>query len=522
MNENLNEIQTLKPFTKILMTIGELPTSYLMTMSYYEQVVWLCNYIGKNVIPALNNNAEATRELQLKYIELKNYVETYFDNLDIQTEINNKLDEMAESGELTDIIAQYLQLAGILAFNTLSDLANAENLSNGSFTKIYGKVTYNDGYGAFYKIRALINTDIIDGDNLVALVNYPTLVAEKMSDATINSILSNLSTININISDINTNKISAGGIYKGKNLVTFGDSWTDPDNVNSEYGHWVNRVAQATGMTAFNFGKGASSFLRPNNSIRMQVTRALEMTTQQKNNTSVIIIFSPDTDILENTTRNDWLTEVEDLLNTLHTNYPNAKIIFAGFTWRVNQLYSEYNEKMIDFLFALQRQCSYLPLEIIKYASYWLLGLTGYYKDQYHPNTSGYNIIAGHFLNAIYGGPDEIRDIYNVSSLFNYENSEDRRLIVDVFQDKVSIQFHTSFNQALTNYSDFINYFPTIAIPQPDIILPVMTAGGECVGTFRITGPERRAYLNIPSLPANTFIFVSGEYRAQANVPYSS
>ena len=204
MNENLNEIQTLKPFTKILMTIGELPTSYLMTMSYYEQMVWLCNYIGKNVIPALNNNAEATRELQLKYIELKNYVETYFDNLDIQEEINNKLDEMAESGELTDIIAQYLQLAGILAFNTLNDLSNAENLVNGSFTKIYGKLIYNDGYGAFYKIRTLINTDVIDGDNLVALTNYPTLVAEKMPDATINSILDSISDIEDDIEDINS------------------------------------------------------------------------------------------------------------------------------------------------------------------------------------------------------------------------------------------------------------------------------------------------------------------------------
>lgn len=179
----MNEIQTLKPFTKILMTIGELPTSYLMTMSYYEQVVWLCNYIGKHVIPALNNNAEATKELQLKYIELKNYVETYFDNLDIQTEINNKLDEMAESGELTDIIAQYLQLAGILAYNNISDLANAENLSNGSFAKTYGKITYNDGYGAFYKIREIINTDVIDGDELIALINYPNLVAEKIKDA---------------------------------------------------------------------------------------------------------------------------------------------------------------------------------------------------------------------------------------------------------------------------------------------------------------------------------------------------
>ena len=183
MNENLNEIQTLKPFTKILMTIGELPTSYLMSMSYYEQIVWLCNYIGKNVIPALNNNAEATRELQLKYIELKNYVETYFDNLDIQEEINNKLDEMAESGELTDIIAQYLQLAGVLAYNTTQEMKEAENLVNGSICRTLGDFSYNDNGGAYYKVRTITNDDVVDGYNIVALDVSDTLIAERINDS---------------------------------------------------------------------------------------------------------------------------------------------------------------------------------------------------------------------------------------------------------------------------------------------------------------------------------------------------
>ena len=53
--------------------------------------------------------------------ELEKYVDDYFADLDVQEEINNKLDEMAESGELTDIIAQYLDLAGVLAFDTIAD-----------------------------------------------------------------------------------------------------------------------------------------------------------------------------------------------------------------------------------------------------------------------------------------------------------------------------------------------------------------------------------------------------------------
>ena len=163
-------------------------------LTYYQLLCKVIAYVNK-----IGYNQElledANDELIDAFNTLENYVDNYFENLDVQEEINNKLDEMAESGQLTDIIAQYLQLAGILAYNTLDDLENAENLVAGSFTRIYGKVTYNDGYGAFYKIRALINTDVIDGDNLVALVNYPTLVAEKMPDATIDSILTDLSNL---------------------------------------------------------------------------------------------------------------------------------------------------------------------------------------------------------------------------------------------------------------------------------------------------------------------------------------
>lgn len=168
----MKTIKNLSPFKHLCMTIGNIPSSYMDSMSYYETLIWLCNYLQNTVIPTINENAEAVEELQILYTQLKNYVDTYFDNLDIQEEINNKLDEMAESGQLTDIIAQYLQLAGILAFNTLNDLKNAQNLSNGSFTKTFGTTSYNDGLGNFYKIREIRNTDVVDNVNIIALSNF--------------------------------------------------------------------------------------------------------------------------------------------------------------------------------------------------------------------------------------------------------------------------------------------------------------------------------------------------------------
>ena len=109
--EELQTIETVdtSPFKHLVMTIGELPTSFVDSMTYYECLAWLVNYIQNTVIPAVNNNAEAVEELQTAFTTLKNYVDNYFDNLDVQTEINNKLDEMAESGELTTLIGNYCQ-----------------------------------------------------------------------------------------------------------------------------------------------------------------------------------------------------------------------------------------------------------------------------------------------------------------------------------------------------------------------------------------------------------------------------
>ena len=175
------EPNKLSPFRHFCMTIGAIPSSYKESLTYYEMLEWLCKYLQDTVIPAVNNNAEALEELQTAFVTLKDYVDHYFDDLDIQEEINNKLDEMAEQGELTDIIAQYLQLAGILAYDSVADLKAAENLVNGSLVKTYGYYAYNDNGGAFYKVRNIINTDVPDDVTIIALHDV-NLVAELIFD----------------------------------------------------------------------------------------------------------------------------------------------------------------------------------------------------------------------------------------------------------------------------------------------------------------------------------------------------
>ena len=179
------DVQYVSPLKKICMTIGELPSSYLETMSYYEMLVWFTEFLKNQVIPTVNNNAEAVQELQSLYEELRTYVNNYFDNLDVQEEINNKLDEMADSGQLTDIIAQYLGLAGMIAFDTVADMKLAQNLVNGSKCRTLGFYSVNDGGGAYYKIRTVTNDDVIDEMTIIEVYD-DLLVAELLEENEMN------------------------------------------------------------------------------------------------------------------------------------------------------------------------------------------------------------------------------------------------------------------------------------------------------------------------------------------------
>lgn len=157
----------INPF--ILCCQKVIPLAFDESMSYYECLCGLVNHINE-IDKVVNINSEGLKQL-------KQYVDNYFNSLDVQEEINNKLDEMAESGQLTDIIAQYLQLAGILCYDKVSDLKTSTNMVNGSYVKTLGYHTINDGGSSIYKVRNVTNSDNVNEMNLIAL-NNTSLVAE--------------------------------------------------------------------------------------------------------------------------------------------------------------------------------------------------------------------------------------------------------------------------------------------------------------------------------------------------------
>lgn len=111
-----------------------LPLVYDDSLSYYELLCKVVDYLNKTMedvdtavqdVENLNSafgslenhvNASETALLQA-YNDLQDYVNTYFNNLDVQEEINNKLDVMAEDGTLDTLLLPY--------FNSYTEATNA-------------------------------------------------------------------------------------------------------------------------------------------------------------------------------------------------------------------------------------------------------------------------------------------------------------------------------------------------------------------------------------------------------------
>lgn len=73
----------------------------------YQLLCKVVEYLN-DVITNQNTTNDTVVGLYNAFITLKDYVDNYFTNLDVQDEINNKLEEMYQNGELEEIISSYI------------------------------------------------------------------------------------------------------------------------------------------------------------------------------------------------------------------------------------------------------------------------------------------------------------------------------------------------------------------------------------------------------------------------------
>lgn len=100
----LGEYKDLHPFRLWCQKV--LPLVYDDSLSYYELLCKVIDYLNKTMKDVETLYGDVTN-LHEAYVKLQNYVNNYFSTLDVQQEINNKLDEMAKTGELAELFNKY-------------------------------------------------------------------------------------------------------------------------------------------------------------------------------------------------------------------------------------------------------------------------------------------------------------------------------------------------------------------------------------------------------------------------------
>ena len=191
MPEKVIPAPDVPPF--VTFVTSAVPMVFDNSMSYYEALCALWKWLQDDVVDVINNNAsvtndyiDLTNEYTEKFIELKNYVDTYFDNLDVQEEINNKLDAMVEDGTLQTLINNFLQPNVTWTFDTVADMAASTNLVAGGYARTLGFHVLNDGGGATYYITDSGTADemqVIEVGSLYANLVLPAVVTPEMLGA---------------------------------------------------------------------------------------------------------------------------------------------------------------------------------------------------------------------------------------------------------------------------------------------------------------------------------------------------
>ena len=145
------KFKRLTPFKRCVLQNFPFIEADFDALTNYGLLCKVVEYLNK-VIKSQDEVQAVTEQMVTAFNNLYDYVNNYFKNLDVQEEINNKLDQMAEDGTLTEIISHFLDLGALVAVDTVADMIASENLVNGSKVKTLGKDSINDGYGAYYSI----------------------------------------------------------------------------------------------------------------------------------------------------------------------------------------------------------------------------------------------------------------------------------------------------------------------------------------------------------------------------------
>ena len=144
-----NDVSYLRPFRVWCQKV--LPLVYDDSLSYYELLCKVVDYLNKTM-EEVNQLGVDVSNLFNAFQQLQDYVNNYFDSLDVQEEINNKLDQMAQDGTLAALMGKYM----IRVYDTFDEAP--KDIENITYS-VLGRHKINDGGAGLWKTTKTAPTD---------------------------------------------------------------------------------------------------------------------------------------------------------------------------------------------------------------------------------------------------------------------------------------------------------------------------------------------------------------------------
>lgn len=367
----------LPPFKAFL--ASNIPSVYDNTLSYYDELTKLIAYM-EELVPAVNENTAGLAAL-------KDYVEHYFDNLNVQEEINNKLDEMAEGGQLATIIAQFLEVAPVFAYGTIAEMAAATNLNDGTIARVLGNTTASAGDGAFYMIRTRTGADDPDGLNLVAIGD--SLVGVRVQDAAINA-------VNARIDNLaNERTILIGDSYSVYRPDTEGiEGWAVP----------LKRLLGLSDANCYTLQDNGGGFIAQGSLGTFQ-NALVNATIANKNTIKRIVVCAGINDF--NSTTAQIKTAISNFIDYCKLNYPNAQVYLGMISWDNDEQYTVDNQfsryKLLNNVLPAYQEAQEFGAIYLNGVENVMHDYSNYY-DRTHPNETLCLKLAQYIYNALKNG----------------------------------------------------------------------------------------------------------------------
>lgn len=225
----MNDLYSIQPFRFWCQKV--LPLVYDDSLSYYEL---LCKVTDKlnEVINNQNILTDTVIDLTSKFNQLKDYVNNYFMNLDVQEEINNKLDEMVKDGTLNELLQSKIAKETVTTHRIGSIWGEGGGTSQGFC--VYNGIAYLVSQGATASTTVLMKFNARSGNK----INNATLPIGHCNsltfDSTNNYILANDS---LNYYTIDPDNLTITGSYETTGIDLAG-SFYDKD-LNQTFGYAV-------------------------------------------------------------------------------------------------------------------------------------------------------------------------------------------------------------------------------------------------------------------------------------------